>query len=703
MRELVFSVVLAAALECAAATATGFFRFETLDGSDRAIDPDGRAIMLAGGDFVNPDVFHSTFLGYAPYARFVATNYPSRQAWAEETAARLRDWGFNMLASHCATELFPGFPHADTLNLNNPFAKSKDPEWRIAENTDAPSTGFPNVFHPDYEKAVFAAAAKRCSPKKDDPSLVGWFIDNELAWWGGGTDPGTGLSDLVARLPPGHSARKALDGCLAEGGDAVAFLRLIAERYFSVNCAAIRAADPNHAVLGCRFAGGTLKTHDVVWEAAGKYCDAVSLNCYPWCDLDRGVVFTDQGGLPVIDEFRRVHALCGRPMLVTEWSFPALDAGRPCLHGAGQRFHTQEERAKAVELFARTILSEPYMVGYNWFMWVDQPAAGLRPALPEDSNYGLVNEQDEPYALVTEAFARVNREIGGRDVSTKRPQHGRAVGASLPERSERERFFAKAGIAPAAAPGRASLSERPLFHREPDGAWSLSNGLVRLSGRMGGAFMADEVAFGGNPPAGRFRTLLQWSDGTRRLWTDADRVTDVAFSLDEATGIGTVTIRAAGGAADTSRAMADASSPEPSTKREPLFAMTARLSLAPGCDEILAEIVSAENLGAAPLRVERVFLRPYAAAAKPEGVPTVPKLWKGPHEGWWRLPDGRCFGAVSCDASSCSFRFYVDRKGAQHPDAPFVEDGPFAIPPGASWRPSSPMGALLKAEDVEAR
>ncbi|MBP5544747.1 MAG: hypothetical protein ILM98_11770, partial [Kiritimatiellae bacterium] len=284
---------------------------------------------------MNPDVFHSTFLGYAPYARFVETNYPSRQAWAEETAGRLRAWGFNMLASHCATELFPGFPHADTLNLNNPFAKSKDPEWRIAENKDAPSTGFPNVFHPDYETAVFAAAAKRCAPHKDDPSLVGWFIDTELAWWGRSSDSGVGLFDLVAQLPPEHSARTALDEFMATRNtkehkdlvdsvsfvveknlrvsaslrevsrtDKIAFLRLIAERYFSVNAAAIRAADPNHAVLGCRFAGGTLKTHDVVWEVAGKYCDAVSLNCYAWCDLDRGIVLTDQGGIPVIDEFR---------------------------------------------------------------------------------------------------------------------------------------------------------------------------------------------------------------------------------------------------------------------------------------------------------------------------------------------------------------------------------------------------------------
>ncbi len=695
MREALFSIVLAAALDCAAATATGFFHFENLDGGDWAVTPDGRAITLAGVDFVNTHVFHSTFLGYAPYARFVETNYPSPGAWADETAERLRSWGFNMLASHCETSLFPGFPHADTLNLNNPFAKSKDLEWRIAENTDAPSTGFPNVFHPEYEKAVFAAAAKRCTPLKDDPSLVGWFIDNELAWWGRGSDPATGLFDLVAKLPPEHSARKALEGFLAEGGDAVGFLRLIAERYFSINCAAIRAADPNHAVLGCRFARGTLWTHDVVWEAAGKFCDAVSFNCYPWCDLDREVVLTDQGGIPIQGEFRRVHALCRKPMIVTEWSFPALDAGRPCLHGAGQRFHTQKERATAVELYARTILSEPYMVGYNWFMWVDQPAAGLRPALPEDSNYGLVSEDGRPYTLVTEAFARVNRETGGRDVSTKRPQRGRAVGASLPETSERERFFAMTHLWP--------MGKDVVFHREPDGAWSLSNGLVRLSGRIGGAFMADEIAFGGQPPAGRFRTLLQRLDGSRRLWTDIDRVTDVAFALDEATGVGAVTIRAVGGKADISRASAlppplseVAGSPRLGTEGEPLFAMTARLSLAPGGDDVLAEIVSAENLGDAPIRVERVFMRPYAAAAKPEGVPTVPKLWKGPHEGWWRLSDSRRFGAVSHDASSCSFRFHIDKGGVQHPDAPFVEDGSFEIPPRATWRPSWPMGARLQ-------
>ena len=736
MMKALFPIAIAAARECAAASSTGFFHIETRGGADRAIDPEGNPMPLLGVDFVNPDVFFSTFLGYAPYKRFVEKSYPSRQAWAAETADRLRSWGFTMLASHCATELFPGFPHADTLNLNNPFAKSKDPEWRIAENTDAPSTGFPNVFHPDYEKAVFAAAEKRCAPLKDDSSLVGWFIDNELCWWGRGTDPATGLFDLCAKLPPEHSARQALESFLDSASlrlcvenipleTKVAFLRLIAERYFSINCAAIRAADPNHAILGCRFARGTLWTHDVVWEEAGKHCDAVSFNCYPWANLGRGVVLTEQGGLPILDEFRRVHALCNRPMLVTEWSFPALDAGRPCLHGAGQRFRTQAERAAAVELFARTILSEPYMLGYNWFMWVDQPAVGLRPALLEDSNYGLVGEDGRPYELVTEAFKRVN------GLSHKPARPGAEAQGAKPETtaqaepgppiSTRERFFAEAGIAPGApAPGRASLREKPFFHQGADGAWSLSNGLVRLSGCIGGAFMADEIAFcpvakaaaSACLPAARFRTLIKWRDGGATRWTDTTRVTDVAFSRDEATGIVSATVRAVGGKDDTSKGIASSCGKvlqtlpvSPTGGQEggaaSLFAMTARLSLAPGSAEVLAEIVSAENLSPAPLRVERVFLRPFAIEAKPKGIPVVKNLYGPPHEGGWVLADGRRLIAISHDRASCSFPFYTSGDGVQHPDAPFTEDGPFEIAPGATWTPSSPMGALLKVEATD--
>ncbi len=527
--------------------ATGFFHVENLGGIDWAVDPVGRAIPITGIDHVKWEGFPCEKLGgRRAYRDHNLKAYPSTQAWADDTLARLRAWGFDMLAAGCDLDTLGhrGMAHAISLAMSDRFTYA-DEEWWIAENKHAPCNAFPNVFHADYARACEWAAETLCASSRDDPWLVGWFIDNELCWWGRGSDVGAGLFDLVSKLPPGHSARKALEEWLESNQEQttasavpreakIGFLRLVAERYFSINAAAIRAADPNHAVLGCRFARGTLWTHDVVWEEAGKYCDAVSLNFYPWCDLDRGVVLTDQGGIPIQGELRRVHALCRRPLLITEWSFPALDAGRPCLHGAGQRFRTQAERAAAVELYVRTLLAEPFIAGYNWFMWVDQPATGLRPALPEDSNYGLVNEQDEPYALVTEAFARANGDATALKAGDDGIVHKSAIATnvhkseiSIPFFSERERYYSKAPLreggggkaAGGSTPGGAAANldlivvgngeQLPFvdnavgFHQKADGSWSLSNGLVRLSGRIGGAFMADEIAFpngGASPP-----------------------------------------------------------------------------------------------------------------------------------------------------------------------------------------------------------
>ena len=98
-------------------------------------------------------------------------------------------------------------------------------------------------------------------------------------------------------------------------------------------------------------------------------------------------------------------------MLITEWSFPALDAGLPSVHGAGQRFFTQKGRTAATKLFAQTMLSLPYLIGYDYFMWVDEPALGISEAFPEDSNYGLVNEDCEPYEELTEMFTALHADL----------------------------------------------------------------------------------------------------------------------------------------------------------------------------------------------------------------------------------------------------------------------------------------------------
>jgi hypothetical protein len=47
-------------------------------------------------------------------------------------------------------------------------------------------------------------------------------------------------------------------------------------------------------------------------------------------------------------------------------------------------------------------------------MWVDEPAQGISDTFPEDSNYGLVDVDDEPYAELVETAARVNAAAHAR-------------------------------------------------------------------------------------------------------------------------------------------------------------------------------------------------------------------------------------------------------------------------------------------------
>jgi agarase len=149
-------------------------------------------------------------------------------------------------------------------------------------------TGFPNVFSPDFKRYCEKECERVCVPLRDDPWFVGYFIDNELEW-----HPWTGkgpFGDAFAKAE-GHSAKTALVEFLAgkhsspasfnaawgmaisdfkelarmtelpsastdaAKDDVREFVRLAAEKYFSIAVAAIRKHDPNHMIMGCRFAG----------------------------------------------------------------------------------------------------------------------------------------------------------------------------------------------------------------------------------------------------------------------------------------------------------------------------------------------------------------------------------------------------------------------------------------------------------------
>jgi hypothetical protein len=269
-------------------------------------------------------------------------------------------------------------------------------------------------------------------------------LDNELEWYG---KKGS-LVDEVFRRGPGQPAKKALYDWLFHryGGltelnrrlglrhadeqaflaettlpkaspelDEVrdGFLAEIAERYFSVAAGAVHAADTEHLVLGCRFAG---RAPQPTLSAAGKYNDVFTFNTYPRVDFESVWRADGVGGTVqrVPRELTAIYRVVHRPVIITEWGFPALDSGLPCKSGAGMRVDTQAQKAMCYRIFAGAMADLPFVVGYHYFMWADEPAAGISPHFPEDSNYGVVNEKDEPYEVLVKTVSEVNRDASVR-------------------------------------------------------------------------------------------------------------------------------------------------------------------------------------------------------------------------------------------------------------------------------------------------
>jgi hypothetical protein len=423
----------------AIAPGKGFFRTAEVDGRWWLVDPEGKPFFAVGTDHVNYHAHFCEKLGYAPYSRNVQAKFGSEEAWATNAIERLKAWGFNELpAGHSPSLRHRGLPHIQFASLGTSFARR---QW-ICEPTDW--TGFPDVFSPRWVSHCRFTARETVRDSLGDPWCIGTFIDNELEWYGKDGE----LVDEVFHAGVQSSAKRAFWQWLLQQYNSVTemnrqlatdyadeaaflasrnvpsassaltqvhekFLAVIADRYFSVAAKALREADPDHLVLGCRFAGSVPAP---VLAAAGKYNDVFTFNTYPRVDFEN--VWSPDGTGGVVERVPRelsdYFAVARKPILITEWSFPALDSGLPCEHGAGMRVDTQEQKAACYRIFVNAMADLPFLIGYHYFMWADEPALGISTTFPEDSNYGLVNEKDETYEVIVKAATEVNHAAESR-------------------------------------------------------------------------------------------------------------------------------------------------------------------------------------------------------------------------------------------------------------------------------------------------
>jgi hypothetical protein len=356
--------------------ATGFFQVAEVGERWLFITPDGAPFYSIGVNHVTADNNTDRESGVCPYCEAVNSTYASREEWAAATAARLASWGFNTIGAWSDDAAFaPLMPYTELLNYGG---------------------GQSDYFSDEFIQRVERITQEKVVPLKDDPNLLGWFLDNELKWGKDWRNLNTKLDEymMLEEGSPGREMAEQFEG------DHEGFLLELAAQYFRVTHDAIRAVDPNHLILGAR--PSSLSMPPQVPQAAGPYVDVFSVNFYATTDGLFEALNSNWGPLvPIEGWLEAYHELSGIPLMATEFSFRSSESEPPNTYPPIYlTFDTQAERAAAYDSYVQNCFDAPYIVGQHWFEYVDQPVGGRGDG--EDNNFGLVTVNDEPYeAFVT--------------------------------------------------------------------------------------------------------------------------------------------------------------------------------------------------------------------------------------------------------------------------------------------------------------
>jgi hypothetical protein len=215
-------------------------------------------------------------------------------------------------------------------------------------------------------------------------------VGNEPAW-ARDFDADRSFEEMVLSDPEASATREFLQSRLDLGS---AFLYDCARRYFEVITTAIRRYDPNHLILGSRFAGRP----NLGFVEMSSLFDVLSLNVYT-------AEFAPDPAL-----IRRYSEMCGRPVLIGEFTASAPGRGLQGLFYSTHKVRDQAARGAAYRYFVENAAAIPEIVGTHWFQLVDDLPTG-RPMDGERLNYGFVSVLDTPYpeliAAACETHARI--------------------------------------------------------------------------------------------------------------------------------------------------------------------------------------------------------------------------------------------------------------------------------------------------------
>ncbi|MBP3331387.1 MAG: hypothetical protein J6K90_02300 [Tidjanibacter sp.] len=369
---------------------TGFFRVEKIDGRWWFVDPDGYLFLSisgggpsagGGGSASKAEGLENMFAAYPPETTGVSYNgRPAqprmmsfgewnlhrrygfeddwRDQWADMAVKRMSAWGLNTGSPRPQS-----FPY-----LGNMYMRVET------------IYGIQDVYADGYEEMIEQNVKNQMARTKDDPYLIGNFLQNEPSWLE--TEPRVCqlLLDDERDLP----IKAELKKYLAENGDSdesrTEFIHATFRKHIETLCKYIRKYDPNHLILGIRF-GHSSVPHKNILQIVKDFSDVYAFNTYR---LSPNKAYLDA-----------VMEAVDMPMLNGEFHFGSIDRGMaPGL----VQVANQQERAVAFRYFAENGFSHPALVGIAWFQYTDQGQMGRGDG--ERYNIGLVDVTDRPYPIV---------------------------------------------------------------------------------------------------------------------------------------------------------------------------------------------------------------------------------------------------------------------------------------------------------------
>ncbi len=319
------------------------------------------------------------------YRAFGETWY---EDWKQMMSCQLKKHGMNTLGNWSDGKLLG--------KIDIPYVTSL-PEFPATTQTIF--RDFPDVFSEEYR-----FQAERCAQalkeRKYDPLMIGYFLRNEPAW---AFVDHLVLADevlynpartvckerLVAFLQERYQRIEALNSAWncsfesfdslyqpqervskwseASGNDMREFSVQMLRAYIEIPVQECRKVDPNHMILGMRWAW--ISAPDLVsgWENF----DVFSINCYAVDPTEKIQNIVDLG----VD----------LPIMIGEFHFGALDAGLPATGLKG--VESQKDRGIAYRYYCESVAAHKNGVGCHYFQCYDQFTLGRFDG--ENYNIGL--------------------------------------------------------------------------------------------------------------------------------------------------------------------------------------------------------------------------------------------------------------------------------------------------------------------------